>query len=69
VPKLKGKTLAQARKLLTRAHCRLGEVKRPHARKRRALVVGKQTPAAGRSMPNGAKVALKLVFKPRTRHR
>lgn len=32
-------------------------------------VVGKQSPAAGRSMSSGAKVALRLVPKPRGRRR
>ncbi len=41
-PRLKGRTLAQARRLLTRAHCRLGKVIRPRRRTRGTLVVTSQ---------------------------
>jgi virginiamycin B lyase len=70
VPKLKGKTLAQARTLLSKAHCALGKVKRPKARrhhKPRKLVVGAQRPAAGTKRAGGTKIALTLVPAPKHR--
>jgi hypothetical protein len=76
VPKLKGKTLVQARKLLARARCTLGRVAKPHvsrSHKLGPLVVVSQRPAAGRELAVGAKVALGLVGPkpprgPRKRH-
>jgi hypothetical protein len=68
VPKLKGKTLGRAKKLLRRAHCRLGKVHRPKPpkhRKRPALVVTKTSPGARASRPNGTKVGLTLGPKPK----
>jgi hypothetical protein len=59
VPKLNGKTLAQAKKLLGRSHCKLGKVTRPAAHKH-ALVVLSQSPAAKKSVPAGTKVSLRL---------
>jgi hypothetical protein len=71
VPKLKGKTLTQARRLLKRAHCRLGKVTRPHLRKGQkvALVIAMQKPKAGKTMPNGAKIAMRLIIKPHAKRR
>jgi virginiamycin B lyase len=72
VPKLKGDTLARARKLLARARCSLGKVAkpRPSRHKPRPLVVGSQRPAAGRELAVNAKVALGLVqAKPPRRSR
>jgi hypothetical protein len=71
VPKLKGKTLARARKLLVAAHCRLGRVTKPRARKghKPSLVVGRQSRTAGRKLPNGTKISLRLVVKPRPKGR
>jgi PASTA domain len=59
VPKLRGKTLAQARKLLSKDHCKLGRVteSRKHSKHR---VVLSQRPGAGKTLPAGAKVAVKL---------
>jgi hypothetical protein len=68
VPKLKGKTLAQARTALRKGHCALGKVTKPankrHRHKPPRLVVGSTKPAAGRLLANGAKVAVKLVAAP-----
>ncbi len=67
VPKLKDKTLAAARTLLSRAHCSLGKVTEPKAKKhhkRPALVVGSSKPRAGSRLAHGAKVAVTLVPKP-----
>jgi hypothetical protein len=64
VPRLKGKTLAQARTLLSKAHCTLGKVTRPrHVTNGQKLVVGSTRPGAGTKLPQGAKVAVTLVKK------
>jgi hypothetical protein len=62
VPKLKGKTLSQAKTLLTRAHCTLGQVHKPKHHKRK-LVVSKTSPGAGQVRPAGTKVAVTLKPK------
>ena len=68
VPKLKGLTLTAARSKLTRAHCRLGTVRRPKRVARGAtLVVKTQGPAAGRRLASGAKVQVTLAKKARKR--
>jgi streptogramin lyase len=59
VPKLKGKTLSQAKRLLSRAHCRLGKVTK-QAQHGRKLVVIAQKPAAKKSLTIGSKVSLRL---------
>ena len=60
VPRLKGKTLAQARKLLAKAHCKLGKVTKPkHHTKHRQVVVS-QKPGARKSLPSGTKIAIRL---------
>jgi hypothetical protein len=67
VPKLKGKTLAQARAGLRKAHCALGKVTKPskrHGHKSPRLLVHSTKPAAGAKLSNGAKVAVKLVAAP-----
>ncbi len=68
VPKLKGLTLAKARKALAKAHCRLGKVTKP--RKPRhgrlpALVVRSSRPKAGAVHSAGMKVKLALGPKPK----
>jgi hypothetical protein len=68
VPKLKGKTLSQAKTLLGRAHCKLGKVtkpRKPKHRKLRTLVVSSSSPSAGKVRPNGTKVSLTLREKPK----
>jgi hypothetical protein len=72
VPRLKGLSLARARRALAAAHCALGRVTKPrHRRGRRApaLVVKSSTPAVGTVLDGGARVALKLRAKPRARRR
>lgn len=60
VPRLRGKTLRQARRALTRANCRLGRVsRRPAARRLRGRVVG-QRPSAGRRLPDRSRVNVVL---------
>jgi virginiamycin B lyase len=71
VPKLKGKTLAQARTLLAKAHCKLGKVTKPKVKKHHkqpSLVVSSTKPGAGTKLTNGAKVAVKLVAAPKKKH-
>jgi subtilisin family serine protease len=69
VPKLAGKTLAQARAALTKAACRVGRVTKPKAKpgqKPPPLVVKTSSPAAGTKPASGV-VALRLGPKPRAR--
>lgn len=60
VPNLRGKTLAQARKLLANAHCLLGKVSRQKAKARsRGRVIGERlTP--GKRVAAGTKVAVTI---------
>ncbi len=70
VPKLAGKTLAQAKAALTAAHCKLGKVEKPTQPKgkpRRTLVVKSSNPRAG-SSPANRKVNLTFKLKPRKAH-
>jgi subtilisin family serine protease len=68
VPKLAGKTLAQAKRALAKAHCKLGKVRKPKARKHHkppALVVKSSSPKARSTHAAGTKVALTLEAKPK----
>ena len=60
VPKLKGKTLRQAKQLLRAARCALGRVTRRAARRRPGRVIA-QSPRPGARRPAGTKVALVLA--------
>jgi len=62
VPRLRGRTVAQARKALARSKCRLGLVLRPRSGRGR-LVVSTQRPSAGASRPSGTRVAVRLRRK------
>jgi subtilisin family serine protease len=67
VPKLAGKTKGQATAALTAAHCTLGKVTKPRARKGHrlgALVVKSSSPGVG-AKPASGKVDLKLGPKPK----
>lgn len=66
VPKLVGKTLAQARSAISRALCKTGKVTKPKPGKRVSLVVKSSAPAAGAKAAGGV-VALTLGPKPRAR--
>ena len=57
VPKLKGRTLKQARKRLKQAHCRLGKVRRRHATARKSKIIA-QKPKPGKKLKSGAKVSI-----------
>jgi Tol biopolymer transport system component len=58
VPKVVGKTLAAAKKLLTKAHCKTGKVTRVKSAKVAKGKVVSAKPKAGTSKPSGAAVAL-----------
>jgi hypothetical protein len=60
VPKLKGKTLSAAKKLLKRAGCVLGAVGGPSANRGRRRIV-KQSPGANRNVPTGTKVSVRVA--------
>jgi hypothetical protein len=61
VPKLKGKKLAAARRVLKRHHCALGKVKRKRRAGARRGVVLSQTPKAGSRLHNGARISLVIT--------
>jgi hypothetical protein len=60
VPSLIGHTLAGARWLLARAHCKLGQVSYPR-RRHRTLHVARQSPAHGAHLAAEASVSVRLV--------
>ena len=60
VPRLRGKTLAAARRALGRAHCRLGRVSRAQSAARPGRVI-RQGKRAGRRLPKGSAVAVVLA--------
>jgi hypothetical protein len=62
VPKLVGRKLTKARKLLRAAHCELGKVRRLH---RGARWVVRQKPHRGTVLPAGTAVKVKLGDRPR----
>jgi hypothetical protein len=59
VPKLKGLTLAQAKKKLRNAHCRLGKVTKKHSAQRKGRVIA-QKPKPRARLKAGTKVAVVL---------
>jgi beta-lactam-binding protein with PASTA domain len=68
VPKLKGKTPGQAKSAIKAAHCTLGKVTKPKAKKGKKLgplVVKSSKPGAGTVLAEGSKVNLKLGPKPK----
>jgi hypothetical protein len=71
VPKVAGKTLAQAKAALSRSICKTGKVTKPKVqpgKKLGALVVKSSSPAAGAVAASGV-VTLKLGPKPKARRR
>lgn len=62
VPRLKGKTLAKARRALSAAHCTLGRVKKPKG-KGGKLVVRSSSPGVGTTLAAGSRVNVKLMRK------
>ena len=69
VPKLKGKSLRQARTALEAAHCSVGKVRKPKHKQLGPLVVKSSKPSAGETLEAGSKVNLKLGPKPRKARR
>jgi hypothetical protein len=64
VPRLKGKTLSQARALLMNANCRLGKVTKPtHSKRHAVLIVGSQSVAPGRQLARGSAIRVTLVAR------
>jgi len=62
VPTLTHTSLARARRVLTRADCSLGSVRKPHRRRRGGgLVVVAQNPRAGRVLRAGSPIAVRLA--------
>lgn len=60
VPHILGKTRAGAKTLLGRAHCRLGKVTTPRAKKGTKFVVHSSSPKAGTRLSSGAKINVTL---------
>lgn len=58
VPRLKGKTLAQARRALSAADCGLGKVSRAKAPRARVGEVLRHSPAAGKRLQAGTRVSV-----------
>lgn len=69
VPRLKGRSLTQAKRLLSHAHCALGKVRKPRARRGQKLIVASQSPRAGSSRPARTKVNVRLGPAPQRHHR
>lgn len=59
VPSLNGDTLRAARRVLSKAHCKLGRVTEPRRRHARLIVTGQSRPAGARLSDN-APVAVRL---------
>lgn len=64
VPTLRGRTVARAKTLLAAAGCKLGMVKRVHARVKRGRVI-RSTPRAGKALTAGTRVAVVVSRGPR----
>jgi len=62
VPKLKGKTLARAKRLLFKTSCRLGKVTKPKGNTKHMVVVS-QKPGAGEAFRPGTAIAIKLGYR------
>ena len=59
VPRLKGDSLATARNALSKAHCKLGKVSKSPGH-HKPLLVTAQGPKTGKTLPNGAPIAVTL---------
>ena len=60
VPKLKGKTLAAARKAIGKAHCGVGKITKVKSSKKNKGHVISQSPTPGKHLKKGSKVSLKV---------
>ena len=68
VPKVHGKSLATAERLIRRAGCAIGKIKKPKplpGQRLGMLVVRRTTPGAGATVAKGTKLAIRLVQKPK----
>jgi PKD repeat protein len=63
VPSVKGKSRSKASRVARSAGCTLGKVKTPKKKQRKALVVKRQSPAAGAIVAAGTAIALVLGYK------
>jgi hypothetical protein len=69
VPSLKGDSLDRARNVLRKHHCQLGKVLKPHGHQHGALVVtGQQTPA-GKRLPGGTRIGVRIGPTTTQKHR
>jgi beta-lactam-binding protein with PASTA domain len=59
VPNVIGKTLAAAKELITKRHCRVGKVTRAYSGRRKGIVVA-QSRRPGKLVARGAKINLVL---------
>lgn len=59
VPSLKGDTLRAARRALSKAHCKLGRITEPRARRAKLIVTGQSRPVGAR-LTEKAPVAVRL---------
>jgi hypothetical protein len=64
VPKLRGRTLTSAKRLLRHAHCRLGKVTRKASARVRPGRVVASKPRAGSLRTRGARIAIALAKRP-----
>ena len=61
VPRLRGRTVAQAKRVLARSSCKLGLVLTPRGAKGKSrMVVSSQRPSAGTKRPLGTRVAVRV---------
>jgi beta-lactam-binding protein with PASTA domain len=58
VPRVKGKSLKATKSAITAAHCEVGTIKRAFSRTVRKDRVLSERPGGGKTLPDGAKVAL-----------
>jgi beta-lactam-binding protein with PASTA domain len=65
VPKVKGLKLRKARRRLVARHCRVGKITRKFSSSRMKGRVLAQKPKAGKTLPAGSRVNLKVGKGPR----
>jgi beta-lactam-binding protein with PASTA domain len=66
VPKVIGRALPKAKRLIMMAHCRVGRVTRKTSSRRLQGRVLKQSPKAGKRRPNGTRVSLTVGIASKT---
>jgi hypothetical protein len=62
-PALRGDTLSAARRVLAKAHCKLGKVSHPSHRSSQSLVVSEQSAKRGRRLADDAAISVVLAPK------